>query len=64
MLMMVNFGSKPKTRLSAATDNVMTICFRYFFHGLIAAVGAAAGVRFFCINCYTKNAGVAGFEIG
>lgn len=64
MLMMVNFGSKPKRKLSAATDIVMTICFRYFFHGLVAAVWTAAGVRFFCINCYTKNAGVAGFEIG
>jgi len=62
--MMVNFGSKPNTRLRAVTDKVITICFLYFFHGLIAAVWAAAGVRFFCIYCYTKDAGVAGFKIG
>ena len=64
MLIMVNFGSKPKIKLSAATDKVITICFRYFFHGLVAAVWTAALVRFFCINCYTKNAGIAGFKIG
>lgn len=64
ILMIQNFGSKPKMSCNRITDVIIITGLRYFFkNGLNATFcSTTAGFRFFCIHRNTKDTCIARFK--
>jgi len=65
ILMIQNFGSKPKMSCKTTTDVVITIGFRYFLkNDLVATLcPTTTRFRFLCINCNTEYSCRPSFEV-